>query len=449
MTSKLLAQDRDPDALSRIRGKAPWPNLLRPPLSVVSMAGAFRVFGISDMSAVMWSTLFYLLTVLLIFLTFDKVFGREAALLSATIFALSKCGLVYARSGLTESSAMFFILLSYAFFVLTTSIEGGLLAGMALGLCAISRPVAALWLVIYVAYTAYIVRAEEGSHARRILRAVLLTVGFVLPLLLTRFVLHWDSGHRLGLVALSLGIPNGSAALESIQSPLRFLVQHHRVFLFKIVHELGRVVVYLFQTGDVTFFSAISILGLFVPFPELKQKLARNVTVLLFACTAVSLAFFYEGDSVVGPLRYLDVFVPLLLPFGVVVAMLMCERLNIPKYGAWTLVAIYLVGSGFQAIRDPFAQTARANIQMFKEIGDLVSDTEMIAASPASDGPSLVWYGDRKCILWNGKLDALFSSGAVQDGVKWYFGRDQEVVPSRFAERKRWSCGFVLYRITE
>jgi hypothetical protein len=86
---------------------------------------------------------------------------------------------------------------------------------------------------------------------------------------------------------------------------------------------------------------------------------------------------------------------------------------------------------------------------MFREIHDLVPEKEIIAASPASDGPSLAWYGDRGVVLWGHRLDVLSGAGAVEDGVKWYFGREQDAVPSTFVERKRWPDGFVLYRITE
>src|SRR5438094_825927 len=50
-----------------------WPNLFRPPFPVFLMSLGFRAFGVSELTAVLWSGLFYVGTVVMIFVCFQRV----------------------------------------------------------------------------------------------------------------------------------------------------------------------------------------------------------------------------------------------------------------------------------------------------------------------------------------------------------------------------------------
>ena len=95
-----------------------------------------------------------------------------------------------------------------------------------------------------------------------------------------------------------------------------FVLHHPLEMLAKVLHEAARVCMYLFQFGNITLFSAMSIFALFLPAQPVERD-ARNITIALVFLTAAALAFLTEGDAFVGPLRYFDVFTPLLLPWGV------------------------------------------------------------------------------------------------------------------------------------
>jgi 4-amino-4-deoxy-L-arabinose transferase-like glycosyltransferase len=194
-----------------------WPSTFRPPFPVFLTSLSFKLFGVSDTTAVLWSGLFYVGTVCLIFLGFEPIHGAEVALISALIFALSGCGLIYARSGLTEPSAMFFLLLGFALAVNKDSAPWSLMAGVSLCLCALNRPIAYLWAVVILGYAFF----RNPNRHRGITRLCLGSVGFVLPLLFVKFVLHWQGGgHDLFAVNLASGI--GDQALAT-QSPSRFI----------------------------------------------------------------------------------------------------------------------------------------------------------------------------------------------------------------------------------
>jgi len=437
-TSKVLVSSLAQSA----RDDEPWPSLFRPPFPVFLTSLSFRLFGISDTTAVLWSGLFYIGTVVLIFLSFEPIHGAEVALLSAIIFALSGCGLIYARSGLTEPSAMFFLLCGFLFAVNKHFGLSAVGAGASLSLCALNRPVAYLWAVVVLGY---LFVCRNSSRQRRLAQLGLGSIGFLIPLLLVKVALHWKGGGH-ELFALNLASRIGDQAL-AIQSPVSFLLHHPLEMLTKVLHEAGRVCIYLFQFGNITLFSAMSIFALFLPAQPVERD-ARNITIALVFLTAAALAFLTEGDAFVGPLRYFDVFTPLLLPWGVSAFLaLLNHRTGVRNYAIFGLLGLYLLGAGTQAIRDPFARVHSSDQAIFRELHEIVPETEVIASTGSVNVPSIAWYGDRRAVLIGSDIEnslSLLSQKGIP--VKWYLGKDSDQIPRGFRKLKQWPGGFVLFR---
>jgi 4-amino-4-deoxy-L-arabinose transferase-like glycosyltransferase len=436
-TSKVLVSS----LAQSTRDDEPWPSLFRPPFPVFLTSLSFRLFGISDTTAVLWSGLFYMGTVVLIFLCFEPIHGSEVALISAIIFALSGCGLIYARSGLTEPSAMFFLLCGFLVAVNKHFGASTVWAGAALSLCALNRPVAYLWAVVILGY---LFVCRNSSRQRRLAELGLGSIGFLIPVLLVKFTLH-ERGGGHELFAVNLAIRIGDQAL-AIQSPVSFVLHHPLEMLAKVLHEAARVCMYLFQFGNITLFSAMSIFALFLPAQPVERD-SRNITIALVFLTAAALTFLTEGDAFVGPLRYFDVFTPLLLPWGVSAFLaVLNHQTGLRNYAIFGLLGLYLLGAGAQAIRDPFAGRHSSDQAIFTELHEIVPDTEVIAATGSVNVPSIAWYGDRRAVFIETDLENSLSL-LRQKGipVKWYFGRDSDQIPKRFLKLKQWPGGFVLF----
>jgi 4-amino-4-deoxy-L-arabinose transferase-like glycosyltransferase len=437
-TSKVLLSSLAQSA----RDDEPWPSLFRPPFPVFLTSLSFRWFGINDTTAVLWSGLFYIGTVVLIFLGFESICGTRVALLSAIIFALSGCGLIYARSGLTEPSAMFFLLFGFLVAVNKHFALSAVWVGASLSLCALNRPVAYLWTVVILGY---LFVCRNSSRQQRLSQLGLGSIGFLIPLLLVKFALHWKLGGG-ELFASNLASRIGDPAL-AMQSPVSFVLHHPLEMLAKVLHEAARVCMYLFQFGNITLFSAISIFALFLPVQPV-QRDARNITIALVFLTAAALAFLTEGDAFVGPLRYFDVFTPLLLPLGVSAFLtLLNHRSNVRNYAIFGLLGFYLLGSGAQAIRDPFAHLHSSEQAIFRELHEIVPETEVIAATGSVNVPSIAWYGDRRTVFIERDIEnSLSVLSQKRIPVKWYFGKDSDQIPRGFLKLKQWPGGFVLFR---
>lgn len=430
-----------------VRADEPWPSTFRPPFPVVLTSAFFRLFGVNDTAAVLSSGLFYAGTVVLIFLSFQPIHGTEVAFLSAIIFALSGCGLTYARSGLTEPSAMFFLLCGFSLAVNKHSALSTLGAGASLSFCALNRPVACLWVVVIFGY---LLVCQDCRRQSQLVRLSLGSIGFLAPLIFVKVVLHWKGGGN-DLFAVNLASRIGDQALAT-SSPVSFLLHHPLGMLAKVLHEILRVCMYLFQFGNITLFSALSIFGL-VRSTQPGKRDTRNITITLVVLTAIALAFLTEGDAFVGPLRYFDVFTPLLLPWGVSLFFELFNRVsdlpgtNFQRYAFAGLLGFYLLGAGAQAIRDPFARMHSSDHPIYKELREIVPEKQVIAAPGSVNVPSVAWYGDRRVVFIESDLEkslALMRDKEIP--VKWYFGKDSDQIPKGFFKLKQWPGGFVLFR---
>jgi hypothetical protein len=216
--------------------------------------------------------------------------------------------------------------------------------------------------------------------------------------------------------------------------------------LSKFLHEIARPAVYLFQIGGINLFSGLSLFGLFLlPTPPEPLRQMRKMILFLLSATWLALAFFTEGDAFAGPLRYLDVFAPLLLPWGIAALMLSASSKR-QRYTITGLIILYWLGAGAQSIRDPFAQRNVEQAEIYRQLASIIPPQDVLAASVDLDVPGIAWYADRRAVIIEGKLESGMAVLSRNDlHPTWYFGKESDSVPTGFNKFKQWSGGLVLF----
>jgi len=261
-------------------GRERWPNRLRSPLASHTIAALFRIAGSSDFAATLFSGTFCVGTVLMIFWVFAPVVGEAGAFLSALVFAMSRSGLVYARSGLTEPAAMFWMLVAIAPLVRLRArpLLAGALSGAGFGICALYRPVASVWLLGVI-----LVLLMEGKERLRLITAMIIVWG-ALAILLPAMI-GWQTGKAA--IAINLAHRVGDSG-EALRDPIRFILDHPAGMIRKTIIEFARPVVYLFDFGGVTLFSALGLFSLVLLRAENdEQRRIRKITLSMIAINAV------------------------------------------------------------------------------------------------------------------------------------------------------------------
>ena len=119
--------------------KLPVPEFVHPPGYPLIIAGFFKLFGISDLSALLPSYLSYFILVILIFLFARRHLGVRTATVAAVILIFSKEILNMSMVALSEMVYALFFFLFFTLFVKASSLKAIFIAGILLGMSHLIR----------------------------------------------------------------------------------------------------------------------------------------------------------------------------------------------------------------------------------------------------------------------------------------------------------------------
>jgi hypothetical protein len=86
---------------------------------------------------------------------------------------------------------------------------------------------------------------------------------------------------------------------------------------------------------------------------------------------------------------------------------------------------------------------------MYRQIGTIVPESEVIAADGATEAPAIAWYADRY-IVWPCDPPQVASELRRRGlPLKWYFGRENASMPPMFDPVKSWPGGYRLWSVAQ
>ncbi len=140
----------------------PQPNLWRAPLHILVIAAAFHLFGLSDLSVIITSTLFFFLSIPAVYMLIKKLFPSMIAFFGTLFFISSPSVLYYSISGLRESMALFWMTLLLTLFLIDKEEKTWLyfIAGSVAGLLYLTRYNAIFFLAPILIYI-YLTQKNE------------------------------------------------------------------------------------------------------------------------------------------------------------------------------------------------------------------------------------------------------------------------------------------------
>jgi outer membrane protein assembly factor BamB len=136
----------------------------KPPLNMWLMSLAYQVFGVNNFSSRIWSAVFGVLSLVVVFYLGKKLYNVYVGFLSALVLGTFATFYIFARLAMTDVPLVFFILGSIYFFVLSEKTENNnwyaALSGLFFGLAFMTKQMVAL-LIPLIVFT-YLI-ATRGS----------------------------------------------------------------------------------------------------------------------------------------------------------------------------------------------------------------------------------------------------------------------------------------------
>jgi outer membrane protein assembly factor BamB len=131
--------------------------IAKPPLYMWLMSLSYQVFGVSNFSSRLWSPIFGILSLVVVFYLGKTLYNRKTGFLAAIILGTFTTFFSFARHAMTDVPFVFFTLASIYFFVLSEKPENtkryAVLSGLFFGLALMAKQIQALLIpLIIVAY---------------------------------------------------------------------------------------------------------------------------------------------------------------------------------------------------------------------------------------------------------------------------------------------------------
>jgi hypothetical protein len=346
---------------------------------------------------------------------------------------------MYARSGLTESAAMFFLVSTFALLQQDLTFCRGLTLGAIAAISWLDRPIALAWV-----FGAMLVLLAYGrvSRSRRFVAVGSIAGGVLAVLLLSEFTLGWSGGKAIFALNLAYGVGDPQ---EALTAPFQFVIGNFDKFAGKIIWQISRPLVYMFRFGDIPILSGIAPFGLLLCLNE-DQRFGRALLTAMLVSNALFLCVLMSGDAFVGPLRYFDVFAPLALPWAIQFLLRLREQLSDRlKVAFWCLLTVAMLGSAYQSIRNPSPLVPHPEI--YTAIRAAVANDEVIAASGGALPPFIAWHADRRTVMLEPDQPQALS-GLRRKGlqISWFLTKQDEPRPAGFEVTERWETGLILWR---
>ena len=288
--------------------RVPYDYILQASITAV----LFKLFGISDIIAILPSILSFFLCTILVYLTAKRLFGEKAAVVSTLLVAINPLILFFSIRGGKELLLILFLLI--CFFILSKERKTAdfALVGMVLGLCWLTTPETIFYVLPFAVFAFF----SQGKN--KFLNCLMFILSFFIIGLpnLYRFYIYYGNPffpqHAIGpALTLYMGeFPNyaGIRTLTDI-SGINLISSFPMAFLDKYFSNMKNFVINFYWLGS-PFMMTFFLVGLF----KKHEKTQGQLLVLLCSLIAIQILAFSAQSYVI---RRIVIFIPFVTIYAV------------------------------------------------------------------------------------------------------------------------------------
>ncbi len=385
--------------------KIGW-NVNLPPMHIYFISLFFYLLGTKDLSVILESGLFYILTAPLIYLLGKEIFSKRVGLFSALIFLFSPQILDYAKDGASEPLFIAELVL-FVYLIVKNKNWSFCLAGIVLGAIMFTKLQSEVLFIPFILW-AFI-------QTDRPLNRVYFSFGVLVIFILYKF------GLLFGFYKFS--IPTYLAFQQTNKFPgdslershdissfnLLFLIDHLKDFLVKIIYNIYNFYKEIFISPGTLPKRASPLISIGYTFSNIYLLIKEKSKTRVFRIAIGFIFILLLLSSATSPEnRYILPVLPFMIILTVDLIFLIINHLEISpviqNYLLLVLVLLYFIlpfiGSSFidtrftsriYNLREPYAQSL-----LGLKIGKITPSSSITVTNLDTWGS---WYGDRKTVL--------------------------------------------------
>ncbi len=429
---------------------APWV----PPVMPFSIAGFFKIFGVTDLAVIATSFFYFILTLIFVFLLAKKIFkSKLVGALSVLVVGFNKDIINYAVGGASESPFIFEIVTA-VYFASIKKKWANILTVIFLILMYFTRPQAFIYIVGIILYWLL--------NNFKIKKALFYFLGvLVIGLLIDRLVLFPLKGQMFLYSITSRGVDSvvAQTSASSISDELRGLnnnisggivqaaknIFYNLYNYFKLLPEI--ISPYLF---------ALFVIGLFV---KVKDKLRSSFNI---ATLFMMLVTFLVAAASIPFFRYIHPIIPLvyIIAVGTLIEIIKLQIANskLLVLGSCILVFIFGVGQtlGVLILDSRFERNIHNTgkppvyVELSKILKENTNSNQTVLTNLDTWGS---WYGERKTVwlpleprqLIDSKantipFDAIYLTSYMMNDENYYLGNNWRLIFENPNTPAKWVC---------
>jgi len=423
-----------------------------PVLVPYTISAFFKVFGANDLSVILFSGIFYVLLVLMVFMVGSKLFGKQVGFLSAIAVAVNLNFLDYATSGASEPLYSFLTLFS-TYLLLFKKKWTNFLFFASLILLYLTKPQGAVF-ILALLFAWFILNFPWR-------KGFILFFGLVVGLLLLDKLVLYPLSFKYpvypivtrGIQAVFQYSPT-IAVSDALRGDVSGAVSYSDV-IKKTFYNLYNFYKLLPQMMSPYLFALFTI-GLFIWDRNKTKSVFKILTILLFAgsflLAALTIPFFRYLHPIV-PFVYIIASETLVLILG----KFFHER-KLVILSSTVLISLFVIGQTFGAIfLDSRFERNTHNIgkpPVYVQLSYLLrgnTDNNQVVVTNLDTWGS--WYGERKTVWFPlepkqlidpavGKIpfDAIYLTSYLIDDQNYYMGEDWRMIFNNPTDPKKWTC---------
>jgi hypothetical protein len=409
------------------------------PFMPISIAGFFKIFGVTDLAVIATSFLYFLLILVFVFLLAKKVFKSNLiGVLSTLAVGFNYDIINCAISGASESPFIFEIVAA-VYFISLRKKWGTAVAFLFLVLMYFTRPQAIVYILGLIIYYVFLKFSWKKATIYSIGALVLGSAAYLLF-------------SKQGAIAVLQNLP-GIATSDSLRGGTQsvgFLVLFKKLFynLYNFYKLLPQIInPYLFT---------LFVIGIFRPSSKATERQAFKIASIFivlatFLVTAITIPFFRYIHPVV-PIIYIIAIDTLVWILAQITEskkfIILSSTFLILLFGVGQTLGVLLLDSRFERNTHNVGKPP-VYVELSYLLRDNTNKDQVVVTNLDTWGS---WYGERKTVWFplepkqlidsSGKIpfDAIYLTSYLIDDQNYYMGVDWREIFDNPTNSKKWTC---------